>query len=213
MLSRVGVLSPQFETKNCACYSGGVEGYREAIMEAKMDRGRRACAWSSCVLLFCLAAVFKGTSQAPPAPEDAKRIIEISHKLENDPFDEKLILERKWAVKWLLETSSIHAKICTKVLPDFYTSKYQYSPEITSQLILSSGAFILENPGKSDDEVGFHLAGVEGVLKVYASILRDNPKASSKPLENIRRQQSEGKLIELVQSAVKNCRVTITVGK
>ena len=182
-------------------------------MQIKMYSARRPCVWGGAMFLFCLATVFQGASQTPSAPEDAKRVIEVSHKLESNPLDENLMQERQWAVKWLLETSSIHVKICTKVLPDFYASKYQYSPAITSQLILSSGAFILENPGKADHQLDFHLAGVEGVLKAYASILRDKPHATSKPLDKLRQQQSDGKLVELVQGTLIDCRVTIAVGK
>jgi hypothetical protein len=44
---------------------------------------------------------------------------------------------------------------------------------------------MLENPERANDDLAVHMAGVQGVLKAYASIMRDQPKTRSKPLNEL----------------------------
>ena len=60
--------------------------------------------------------------------------------------------------------------------------------------MLASGAFIIENPGKSGDTKAMNLAAVESVLRTYQAILQQMPNAKAKTLDDLLKKQSQGKL-------------------
>ena len=67
----------------------------------------------------------------------------------------------------------------------------------------SIGAFVIEHLGKPADDVAPLVAGVEGVLNAYKSILKSDPEAKSKALDNLLAKQREGKLAGFVREASK----------
>ncbi|PYT72372.1 MAG: hypothetical protein DMG39_10130 [Acidobacteria bacterium] len=67
--------------------------------------------------------------------------------------------------------------------------------------MLASGAFQIENPNKAGDGKATALAAVESVLKAYQAILKQKPDAKAKPLDDLLKKQSRGKL----NDALKQC--------
>jgi len=79
--------------------------------------------------------------------------------------------------------------------------KYVYSHTITRQYMMASGAFQIENPDKAADTKAANLAAVESVLKTYQAILKQKPDVKAKPLDDLLKKQSQGKL----NDALKQC--------
>jgi hypothetical protein len=79
--------------------------------------------------------------------------------------------------------------------------KYAYAHTITRQYMLASGAFQIENPDKAADTKATNLAAVESVLKTYQAILKQKPDAKAKPLDDLLKKQSQGKL----KDSLKQC--------
>jgi len=150
------------------------------------------------------SAIQQQPQRGPSTPEERRRFAAIAHRMEEAPLDASLRKEREWGLQWLIDVS---VQICTAPLGDFMSRKYRYSPEIVTQLTFSSGAFIIEHPDEAGDIAAQRLAGVEGALKAYQSILKTNPSARSKPLDDLLEIQRQGKLAEHVrESAAKGCK-------
>jgi hypothetical protein len=62
--------------------------------------------------------------------------------------------------------------------------------------MLASGALQIENPDKVGDAKATELAALESVLKTYEAILKQKPDAKSKPLDDLLKKRSQGKLEE-----------------
>ena len=151
-------------------------------------------------------AVQQQAQRGPSTQEERQRFVAIAHKLEDAPLDESLRKEREWGLLWLIQVPDVSVAICTAPLGDFMSKKYKYSPEIVTQLTFSSGVFVIEHPDEAKDPPAQILAGVEGALKAYQSILKTNPKARAKALDDLLELQREGKLAEHVrESAAKGC--------
>lgn len=150
---------------------------------------------------LCFAAQAQQQAQrGPSTPEERQRFVTLTHKMEDAPLDESLRSEREWALTWLVQIPDITVNICTAPLGDYMKKKYKYAPEITIQLTFSSGAFIIEHPDRAKDGYAQCLAGVEGALKAYQSILKVKPDAHSKALDELLDKQRNGKLAEHVQN-------------
>ncbi len=107
----------------------------------------------------------------------------------------------EWALNRLSDAHDIHVPLCPPLLSEFNGMKYAYAHTITRQYMLASAAFIIENPGRAGDTKAMNLAAVESVLKTYSAILQQKPEVKAKPLDDLLKKQSQGKL----QDSLKQC--------
>jgi hypothetical protein len=161
-----------------------------------------AWTWSLALGLWAVMpqrAVAQGTS----TPEERARWAEITHKLESNPLDESTNKDGEWALNRLSDAHDIHVPLCPALLGEFNDAKYKYRHEITRQYMLASGAFLIENPTKAGDVAAMNVAAVESVLKVYSAILQHKPDTKWKPLDELLKKQSQGKLDDALRKLCK----------
>ncbi len=159
-----------------------------------MRNARWALVWLPPLCFLIVATALRTSAQATSTPEERAQWVETTHKLESAPLDDSVNKEGDAALKRLSDVHDIHVPLCPALLNEFSGMKYAYSHAITRQYMLASGAFIIENPGKAGDTKVMNLAAVESVLKTYSAILRQKPGAKAKPLDDLLKKQSEGKL-------------------
>jgi len=158
------------------------------------------------MLAMALSAAAQSDSQrAPSTPEERKRFLEITKKLEQDPLNEALRTDRAWALKWLEDVPDVNVNMCTPVLGNLGDSRYRYAPQVGAQFGLAMASFIIEHPNQANDLNAQYMAGVEGALRAYKSILKTQPMAVSAQLEALTDLQDKGKLEKFVQERAKEC--------
>lgn len=152
---------------------------------------------------------------APPAASaeetsssiaDRERIVSIARDLAQNPLNPDLLADRAWAMRWLIDAPDITITMCAAPLNNAAVSNYPYARDILAQYALSMAVKIIENPATENDKVVQQIAGVEGALAAYRSILRDRPDARSAELDKVMAKQSQGELPEFVQAAFARCR-------
>ena len=169
-------------------------------------------------ILFLLAALSGGIpsqgkaqdepKRGPSTPEERKRFLALTHKLEEAPLDKSLYVEKKWAKQWIEDIPDINVNICPVLLgQEFMLSRYKYAPNLEYQVMFGNVAFLIEHPDKKDDTVAQYTAGVESALKAYKGILRADPEVS-REMEELLRKQSQGKLVDFVKESSKACQDT-----
>jgi hypothetical protein len=142
---------------------------------------------------------------ASSPPEDRQRFVSVTRKLEQAPLNPALKADREWALAWLTDTPDVSVTICPDALGGVVGSKYRYAGEILIQDMFSMAALVIEHPETATDANAQQLAGVEGALKAYRSILVGKPKARSPALEALLQAQSRGQLADLVRKAQARC--------
>jgi hypothetical protein len=144
--------------------------------------------------------------RGPSTQEERKRFVALTHKLEATPLDKGLYQEKGWAKVWLDAVPDINVTICPLVFgEDFLASRYKYAPQLSYQVTFASAVYIIEHPDKAKDTLAQYTAGVESALKAYKAILKSEPEAKSKSLDDLLEKQSQGKLAEFVREASKEC--------
>ena len=156
------------------------------------------------------AALFCGltpatASGAPSSPEDRQRLVSVARSLEQAPLTPGAGADRAWALEWLTNAPDVTVTICSEPLGGLVQSDYAYAGEITLQDAFSMAAFVIEHPETANDPVAQQLAGVEGALTAYRSILRDQPDARSPILDGLLQTQSRGGLPDFVRRAWASC--------
>lgn len=155
-------------------------------------------------LLACTAPAFAQT-KAQSSPEDRQRFVSIVHNLESAPLNPRLQGDRAWAMQWLSAAPDVTVSACLEPLGGLSDKNYAHSSEIVVQYMFAIAVFILENPGKSQDPDAQQLAGVEGALRAYQSILTTKPDDKSSALDKLLARQGRGDLPGFVQKAYRSC--------
>ena len=139
------------------------------------------------------------------SPEDRARFVSITRQLEQSPLEASLDTDRKWALNWLTEAPDVSVVVCADTIGGLLNSDYPHLPEIVVQYMFSMAAQIIEHPELTSDPLAQQLAGLEGALAAYRSILRDEPQATSPVLEGMIEARARGELPGLVRKALGNC--------
>jgi hypothetical protein len=160
----------------------------------------KSMTWSGVVLCcFVVSLIHATATQDASTPQERAEWAETTHKLESNPLDDSVNKQGEAALKRLSDVHDIHVPLCPALLSEFNGMKYTYSHTITRQYMLSSAAFMIENPDKAADTNAMNVAAVESVLKTYQAILQQKPDAKAKALDDLLKKQSQGKLKDSVQ--------------
>jgi hypothetical protein len=163
---------------------------------------RQATLISLALLICCSLSVAQDTDKRGPSTADERqRFLQITHKMADSPLDPGLSADRDWALKWLIAIPDINVDVCNAPLGDFINAQYKYTPQILGQLTFSTGAFIIEHPDKAKDRDAQYVAGTEGALHAYQSILKTKPDAKVKQLDDLLDKQKQGTLAAFVRSS------------
>lgn len=167
-------------------------------------------------LLFMLTFVAMAVAQddqdtkpkrAPSTAEERQRFVALTHKLEQTPLDKSLYKEKAWAKQWLEDVPDINVNICAPILfgVEFVAEQNPYAPQLSYQATFGSATYIIEHPDKKNDLSAQFLAGVESALKSYSAIVKNNPDAKSKSMDDLLEKQKQGKLADFVRTSSKPC--------
>jgi hypothetical protein len=175
-----------------------------SISRARFQSVRR-----SMVTLSLVAASIWGpsafASDGTSSPEDRRRFVTVARNLEQAPLKLALKPDREWALAWLTDAPDVTVTLCADALAGMLKSKYRYAGEIILQNSFSMAAFVIEHPEMANDPNAQQVAGMEGALAAYRSILRDHPEATSSALETLIKTQSRGELPAAMKKAWIRC--------
>jgi hypothetical protein len=162
---------------------------------------------SSFFVLSLAAAQDDEPKRAPSTAAERQRFIALTHKLEQSPLDKNLYDDKRWAKQWLEDIPDVNVTICAPVLfgTDFLREQNKYTPQLSYQATFGSAVYIIEHPDKKGDTTAQYIAGVESALKAYNAIVKSDPTAKSKALDDLVEKQKQGKLADFVRDASKGC--------
>lgn len=159
----------------------------------------------ACVFLCCVSSAY-AQKRGPSTPEERKQAVEMVTFLEANPLAKEAKEYRAKLFAFLVDVPDISIKLCLGVLGDSKQTKGDYDSELTTQLMYSQAKFIIENPGKAEDDAAVYLASVEGVLRTWQAIKTAKPKAKFPLMDELLAKQQAGTLSEYVQNRVPGCK-------
>ena len=151
----------------------------------------------------CLSQIAAAQNKrGPSTPDERATAVKAAKLLESDPFGQDSKKLRQWFTVWLIEVPDITVEACTGYFGPAGGKKYKYGGELLAQTMFSSAAFIIEHP-EATERVAVNLAGVEGALRMYAAMLRTEPKARHEFLDQLVAKQEKGELRGYVEQIEK----------
>jgi hypothetical protein len=159
------------------------------------------------LVIGCLQFVVASADRGPSTPEERDTAIKGARLLESDPLGPDAKEIRHWFTMWVIEVPDIHVSVCSILLGDEIDpkNKKKYGAEVIAQMMYSSTAFVIEHPDQATDEVAMYLAGVQGALRAYESILKLKPKARWAYLDGLIQKRDQGTLQAYIAAQVPAC--------
>ena len=166
---------------------------------------------SICRRFFLVVAFATATTHAVTAAENTSaetkaRMIQLVDKLETDPFTKDGKEIRGELLTWLTEAPDVSVTICPNMFGDIKKIKGNEATILVVQLMFSEAKFLLEHPDRSSDTLAVNVAGVEGVLRTYASMQTVKPKLAIREFDQLAQLQASGQLAAKVEARVAECR-------
>jgi len=115
--------------------------------------------------------------RGPSTAEERTKAVQFARDLEADPLGPNAKEERSWITVWLIQIPDITVKFCTALLGPRSDPQYSHWSDVSTQMLYSGSAFMIENPKKKNDQQAVYLAGLDGALKSYEALLKREPQA------------------------------------
>jgi hypothetical protein len=155
-----------------------------------------------CALLaapaFAIAA-----DRGPSTPEERKQALGYIQHFMADPLNPALKSEIRWVVGWAIEIPDVHVSLCNII--ELPMGNKKDGQTLITAMVLAQTAFALQNPDKQNDELAQYQAGVEGVLRVYELLMKDNPKDHQLILDDLIQRRDAGTLPQWIMERAANC--------
>jgi hypothetical protein len=177
-----------------------------------MDSGAAAVPGGSAVhrtvaaalLLLCVPAAV--AARGASTPEERKRAIEITRRLEKEPLARSGGESRAWLLRFIVEAPDFMVKSCHGPLDPLATAEDDpYASLLYVQSMFGMVSFLFEHPKQADDWAAVQTAGIESTLKAYESLRRADSEARWTELDRLVTARNAGKLRKLVEKEMAGC--------
>jgi hypothetical protein len=142
--------------------------------------------------------------KVPVKPEEKQRIIAFAEELQQNPLDPALLPEYQELFTVIIQAPDFTVVFCTASTPWMKDKpEYKYGPELMALDAMAMASYILRNPDTGKDANAHNLAGLKVSLRGYEAILKQEPAAHSRALDDSLALEKEGKLGSAIQCATK----------
>ncbi|HET8541038.1 MAG TPA: hypothetical protein VFL83_14285 [Anaeromyxobacter sp.] len=157
-------------------------------------------------LALALLAPAGAGARGPSTPEERKKAVETTRKLEKEPLARSSMESRKWLFRWIVEIPDVNVTSCPGPLDVLREDEDDaFGQMLYLQSVFGMAAFLVENPKKKDDWVAVQTAGVESVLRAYDAMRRADSELRWKELDRLEKARKEGRLAAIVQKEMARC--------
>jgi hypothetical protein len=136
--------------------------------------------------------------RGPSTPEERKQALEYIHHFEADPLNPALKPEIQWVIKWTTQIPDVRVSLCP-ILDKLPKGNKKAGQTLFTAMVFAQTAFVLKNLDKQNDDLAQFQAGVEGVLRIYELLLRNNPKDQQPYLDDLIQRREAGMLAQWVK--------------
>ena len=155
------------------------------------------------LFLICVLQIHCTLGRGLSTPEERGKAIKVARGLERDPLAKDAAANRQWLLNWIIEVPDIRFKSCIGLLSPAVGNQYRYSAEVNQQVMFSAAAFKLEHPDHLRNDTGAYIAGVEGALRVYETLMKSVPDAKLAFLNDLVAKRDRGELTDYVVKLAK----------
>jgi carboxypeptidase Q len=145
-------------------------------------------------LLLALSPAAAAQGRGPSTSEERAKTVRLTRRLEQDPLNDAAMSARTWLLEFVKTVPDLDVVVCSTLVEELLGKEEHYARELAIQPVFSETAFIIEHPEKAGDQQAVLVAGVEGMLRGYESVLKAEPEAHLKFLDDLLARRNRGEL-------------------
>ncbi len=158
------------------------------------------------VLALAVLAPAAARARGPSTPEERKRAVETTRRLEKEPLARSSMDARKWLFQWIVEIPDVNVTSCAGPLDALRQDEEDtYGQLLYVQSVFGMAAYQIENPKKTEDWAAVQTAGIESVLRAYDAMRKADSELRYKELDRLEKARKDGKLLALVKKEMAKC--------
>jgi hypothetical protein len=158
------------------------------------------------VLALSLVAPAAAGARGASTPDERKKAVDTTRKLEKEPLARSSMDARKWLFQWIVEIPDINVTSCAGPLDALREDEDDtYGQLLYVQSVFGMAAYQIENPKKTKDWVAVQTAGIESALRAYDAMRRTDSDLKYKELDRLEKARKDGKLGALVKKEMAKC--------
>jgi hypothetical protein len=161
---------------------------------------------SALLLTFLVPALALAAPQkrGPSTAAERHRALDVTRRLERDPFGKKAEADRRWLFQWILDIPDVQVTSCSGPLEALISDVEdgRHGRDLYVQSVFGMAAFLIEKPGKSDDWIAVQRAGIESVLRAYEAMRHADDEVRWPELDKLESARRAGKLEQVVRDRV-----------
>jgi hypothetical protein len=152
------------------------------------------------------APTLAAAARGPSTPQERRRALEVTRKLERTPFAPGADADRKWLFKWIVDIPDITVRGCASpLLALLQDDGSRHGRMLYAQSMFGQTAYMIQNPARKDDWVGIQLAGIESTLRAYQSMKQADPQLAWQELDMLQEAAKQDKLRAFVEENMESC--------
>ncbi len=155
------------------------------------------------LLALCAGAAQAQDKRGPSTAEERAKTVRLARELETAPLGKGARDARAWLFKFITTAPDLDIVVCSTLIGELLKTDDNYSQELSIQPVFSQTAYVIEHPEKANDRDATLLAGIEGMLRAYESILKAEPKARHEFLDDLLATRDKGNLAAWVAEEAK----------
>lgn len=160
---------------------------------------------------WCLVLVLSGSTallaEKPTSSEKKAKMIALINRMESNPYHPDSKKMASEVLSWLADAPDVTVTVCTDVLAaEKNDLDSDESTFLFGHFIFSQARFIVEHPDQASDPVAVNRAGVDGILKAYATMKAGKPKLKVKFADQLFSLRETGGLDRFLEQALAKCK-------
>ncbi len=156
--------------------------------------------------LVLFGSTSAGGRQAMPAPEKTrKEIVKLANAIEVNPLAKSSRKQRSRALQVIDGAGDLKLVACRALLGELLQSRKLGAMELRAQMQIAAARYLADHPTATGSDVETAVAGLEGVVRAYESMRRNDLRVSIPEADAIVELYNGGKLAEYAADAMTNC--------
>jgi hypothetical protein len=144
--------------------------------------------------------------KGPTTAQEKQRFVELAYRLQQTPLDPALRPEFQELFAVMTDATDFTVYICPASMPLMGEKpEYKYASELLALDIMAMTAYILQNPTTGKEGPVHNRAGLTATLRGYEAILKQEPSAHSKVLDDLLLLEKQGTLDDWFHAHSKGC--------
>lgn len=165
----------------------------------------RTLAASAIALMLLGTPSARGGQALPSSEKTRKEVVKLANAIETNPLAKSARKQRTKALQLIDDAQDLKLVACRALLGELMLSKKLGAIELRAHMQIAAARYISDHEGATGSDVETAVAALEGVVRAYESMRRNDLRVSIPEADAIVELYNGGSLTAYAADALANC--------